>query len=416
MIETDDLLLARPHHSLSHSTADFAMPSHDASDDVPDRVIYPRSGWIRIDWKELYAYRELLGFLVLRDVSVRYKQTVLGSAWAIIQPVTMMVLFTLVFGQIAKIPTADVPYGRDLRLMDSVKDVSDLPREGKNLIVVTDINNVLHLRVFDSDGKMAVDTDEHKLTDKVQQVEELKQQLKRLPHPDELTGKEKDRLIIAVTSIVSRNLPYAVFVFAGLIPMTLFSQGFTKASASLALEEHLMSKVYFPRIMVPVAGIAVFLVDLVIAFGLYAVILLYYGIMPSWTVVFVPVLVAADLYCHDELRLDVIVSHGVLSRLPVLGAVYVADRLVLESGDLPVEHGPQSDNSLDHVAQSHVWHRSGLSVGHSRRPVGHPVPGDIHGDRARVLHVCRFLLPEDGASVRGFCIGQDRLVGESVES
>ncbi len=292
MIETDDSLLTRPHHSLSHSTADFAMPSHDASDDVPDRVIYPRSGWIRVDWKELYAYRELLGFLVLRDVSVRYKQTVLGSAWAIIQPVTMMVLFTLVFGQIAKIPTADVPYGRDLRLMDSVKDVSDLPREGKNLIVVTDINNVLHLRVFDSDGKMAVDTDEHKLTDKVQQVEELKQQLKRLPHPDELTGKEKDRLIIAVTSIVSRNLPYAVFVFAGLIPMTLFSQGFTKASASLALEEHLMSKVYFPRIMVPIAGIAVFLVDLVISFGLYAVILLYYGIMPSWTVVFVPVLVA----------------------------------------------------------------------------------------------------------------------------
>jgi lipopolysaccharide transport system permease protein len=205
MLETDDLLLAQPHPTLSPPMADRSMPSHAAVDDLSARVIFPRTGWIRIDWRELFAYRELLLYLVIRDVSVRYKQTVLGTAWAIIQPVSMMLVFTVVFGSIANLP---------------------------------------------SDG-----------------------------------------------------FPYPVFVFAGLIPWTLFSQGFAKAAASLALEEHLMSKVYFPRIFLPIAGIAVFLVDQVISLGLYALLLLYYRVVPSWTVIFVPLLVALTFIATMSLGL-----------------------------------------------------------------------------------------------------------------
>jgi lipopolysaccharide transport system permease protein len=74
-----------------------------------ETVIRPRSGWIAIDWRELWNARELLGFLVWRDVSVRYKQTVLGVAWAVLQPVFTMAIFTVIFGKLAKMPSQGVP-------------------------------------------------------------------------------------------------------------------------------------------------------------------------------------------------------------------------------------------------------------------------------------------------------------------
>lgn len=150
-----------------------------------------------IDWEELWAYHELLWFFVWRDISVRYKQTVLGSAWAILQPLMLMTIFTIVFGRFAK---------------------------------------------FDSQG-----------------------------------------------------LPYPVFVFAGLIPWTMFSQGFPQAALSLINQHNLLTKVYFPRIFVPVAAALVFVVDMAFSLGLYAVILLYYRIVPSWTIIFLPVLIFLTL-------------------------------------------------------------------------------------------------------------------------
>lgn len=80
---------------------------------TPDQqltLIRPKRGWIAIDWKELWDYRELLSVLVLRDISVRYKQTVLGVAWAVIQPVFSMVVFSIVFGRLAQMPSDGVPY------------------------------------------------------------------------------------------------------------------------------------------------------------------------------------------------------------------------------------------------------------------------------------------------------------------
>lgn len=156
-------------------------------------VIRPHKGWIGIDWSELWRYRELLYFLVWRDFKVRYKQTVLGVAWAVLQPVLSMIIFTVIFGRLAKIP--------------------------------------------------------------------------------------------------SENFPYAVFVYAGLLPWTYFSAGVHMSGLSLVAQRNLLTKIYFPRLFVPSASIGAGLVDLAISFGVYAVILVLYGIVPSWQVVFLPVLI-----------------------------------------------------------------------------------------------------------------------------
>jgi lipopolysaccharide transport system permease protein len=144
----------------------------------------------------MFAYRDLFFHLIWRDISVRYKQTVLGPAWAIVQPLTLMLIFSF-FGRFGKI---------------------------------------------DSEG-----------------------------------------------------FPYPVFVFAGLIPWTLFSQGMPQSSLSLVNQQHLLTKVYFPRLFVPVAAASVFLVDVAISLAMYSVLLLYYHVVPSWTIVFLPILVMLTL-------------------------------------------------------------------------------------------------------------------------
>ena len=90
----------------------------------------------------------------------------------------------------------------DLRLMSSLNGVSGIPTKGKNLIIVAAVNNVLHFRIFDGDGKVVVDTDEKGLTEQARQIEDLRKQLESLWLPHELTRSDKDRVITAVTSIV----------------------------------------------------------------------------------------------------------------------------------------------------------------------------------------------------------------------
>jgi len=198
MRKTEDPLISplhRRHVDSEAVRASVSMAEHGA--DFPEIVIRPQAGWIGIDWKELLAYRELLWFLVWRDVTVRYKQTILGSAWAILQPLTMMLTLTFVFGRIAQLP--------------------------------------------------------------------------------------------------SQGLPYPVFLFAGLIPWTLFSQGMPQAAQSLVNQSQLLTKVYFPRIFIPTTAAAVYLVDLAFSLGIYALVLLYYRVAPSWTVVVLPLLILLTL-------------------------------------------------------------------------------------------------------------------------
>src|SRR5436190_286102 len=94
-------------NSLSSPVVEAVLPNANTPCEL---VIRPRPGWIAIDWSELYRYRELLYFLTWRDVSVRYKQTVLGVAWAVLQPLFNMVVFTVVFGNFANMPSQGAPY------------------------------------------------------------------------------------------------------------------------------------------------------------------------------------------------------------------------------------------------------------------------------------------------------------------
>lgn len=165
----------------------------NVSSEVPVTVIQPRRGWIAIDWSELWEARELLYFLVLRDVSVRYKQTVLGVLWAVLQPLFSMLIFTVVFGKLAKMP---------------------------------------------SDGQ-----------------------------------------------------PYAVFVYAGLLPWTFFANAVTGASQSLVNQQSLLTKIYLPRLFVPSASVGGGLVDLLVSFGVLACVMLFYGVSPGSGVLALPFLV-----------------------------------------------------------------------------------------------------------------------------
>src|SRR5580693_7527410 len=107
MIETQDSLApAPPMHLTESETVGIVLPSATSGDaDAQELIIRPRSGWIGIDWREMWSCRELLGFLIWRESSVRYKQTVLGPAWAIFQPMITMAIFSVIFGRFAKMPS-----------------------------------------------------------------------------------------------------------------------------------------------------------------------------------------------------------------------------------------------------------------------------------------------------------------------
>jgi lipopolysaccharide transport system permease protein len=157
-------------------------------------VITPSSGWQLINVQELWKFRELLGFLIWRDVKVRYKQTLLGAAWAVLQPAMMMIVFTVFFSRIAKVPAGD--------------------------------------------------------------------------------------------------LPYPLFVYAGLLPWSFFSTSIANAAASVVGSERLITKIYFPRLSIPFASVGAAVIDFCIAFGLLVVLMLWYGMSPGPAILLVPVLFA----------------------------------------------------------------------------------------------------------------------------
>ena len=164
---------------------------------VPVIRIEPTSGWVSLRLAELWEYRELLYFLTWRDIKVRYKQTALGASWAVLQPLMTMVVFSLFFGKLAKIP---------------------------------------------SDG-----------------------------------------------------IPYPVFSFAALIPWTFFANGLTQSSNSLVTSSNLVKKVYFPRLAIPIGSVLSGLVDFVIAFFVLILLMLIYGIFPTWNVLWLPLFVILTL-------------------------------------------------------------------------------------------------------------------------
>ena len=171
----------------------------DAAVDLDVRVIEiePSRGWEALDLRGVWEYRELVWFLIWRDIKVRYKQASLGIAWAIIQPVMTMLVFTLIFGRLAQLP---------------------------------------------SDG-----------------------------------------------------LPYPVFTFTALLPWQLFSGALTGSANSVVNSASLISKVYFPRLVIPIASVMATLVDFSISFGVLLGLMAWYGISLRLAVVVLPLLVMLAL-------------------------------------------------------------------------------------------------------------------------
>lgn len=156
-------------------------------------IIQPAHGWIPIDLHEVWEYRELLYFLAWRDIKIRYKQTMIGAGWAIIQPFLMMVVFSLFFGHLAKVP---------------------------------------------SDG-----------------------------------------------------IPYPIFVYCALLPWQLFAHALGESSNSLVANERLITKVYFPRLVIPIAAVCGGLVDFAISFVVLLGLMTYYGVVPGVAIVTLPLFV-----------------------------------------------------------------------------------------------------------------------------
>jgi len=159
----------------------------------PTIVIQPGKGLFDLDLRAVWQYRELLYFLVWRDVKVRYKQTAIGASWAILQPLMTMLIFTVVFGNFAKIP---------------------------------------------SDG-----------------------------------------------------VPYPVFAFTALLPWTYFAQALSRSGNSLVGNAHLITKVYFPRLLIPIASAVTPAVDFVLSFLTLGLLMAWFGIRPTWGVITLPLFV-----------------------------------------------------------------------------------------------------------------------------
>jgi len=163
-----------------------------ASESTQTVVIEPPRGAAWLNLRDLWEYRELLYFLVWRDVKVRYKQTVFGVTWMVIQPVAAVAIFTIIFGWLAKLP---------------------------------------------SDG-----------------------------------------------------MPYPVFAYAALLPWNFFAGTLTRAGTSLVNSQHLITKIYFPRMVIPLSAILAGLPDACISFVVFLGLMLYYGVAPTWGAALLPVL------------------------------------------------------------------------------------------------------------------------------
>jgi lipopolysaccharide transport system permease protein len=189
--------------------------------DGPLKVIEPRPGWRLVNLAELWRHRELIYFMIWRDIAVRYKQTALGAAWAVLQPFATMVVFSLFFGKLAESATPEVPY--------------------------------------------------------------------------------------------------PLFVFAGLLPWIFFANAISSAGQSVVTLHTLVTKVYFPRLIIPMGAVGASLLDFAIAFVMLLGIMLFYGVLPGWGLLWAP-LVALGL---------VMLAVGVGALLAALTVAYRDFRFIL---------------------------------------------------------------------------------------
>lgn len=234
--------------------------------DIREIIIEPRRGWQLIDWRELREYRDLLYFLVWRDIKVLYKQTILGFSWAIIRPLFSMIVFSIVFGGLAKVP---------------------------------------------SDG-----------------------------------------------------VPYPLFSFAALLPWTYFSTSMTNSTNSLITNANMLTKVYFPRLIVPSVPVLANLVDFGIASVLLAGMMIWYRVMPTLNALFLPVL----------LILMVLTAAGIGMWLSALAIQY-----------RDVKHATEFISQILMYAAPVVWPASLIPAKYRLLYGLYPMAGVIEGFRSSLL-------------------------------
>ncbi len=152
--------------------------------------IQPSKGWARLDLREIWEYKDLLWFHTLKEVKGKYRQMALGPMWIVLQPLVNMVLFSFIFGRIAKLP--------------------------------------------------------------------------------------------------SEGIPYPIFTYVALLPWTLFQNSCEFSSNSLVSQMHIISKVYFPRLIIPFASVVSWLVDFALSFAVLLIMMLFFGFIPGWKIVFIP--------------------------------------------------------------------------------------------------------------------------------
>jgi len=183
---------------VSEATQDRPLPQEPPpAAEVPTRIIRPQRGWARIDLGALIHYRDLIWFLTKRDIQLRYRQTALGLAWAILQPVATMAVFSIFFGRLGKLP---------------------------------------------SDG-----------------------------------------------------VPYPLFVFCGLVPWQLFAYTLTESSSSLVANQSLVTKIYFPRLVIPLSATLAGLMDFLVSFVVLLGIMAWYHVMPTARLLLVPLLLLLEV-------------------------------------------------------------------------------------------------------------------------
>jgi len=192
-----------------------------AQNEFPSVHIAARRGWLALDLPELWAYRELLYFFVWRDIKVRYKQTVIGAAWAVLQPLMTMLVFSLFFGRLAKIP--------------------------------------------------------------------------------------------------SQGLPYPIFYYCALLPWTYFQTATQTATNIVVDQQRVITKIYFPRVVLPISAVLSGLLDFAISFGVFLVMMVYYHMLPTRAVIWLPAF----------MLLAILTALGVGLWLSALNALYRDVRYVV---------------------------------------------------------------------------------------
>ena len=284
---------------------EFEFPDeNEPGRELPTKPVIAIDGgrrWSGLELADLWAHRDLFYFLAWRDVKVRYKQTLLGAAWAILQPLLTMVVFTLLFGKLAHIP---------------------------------------------SEGE-----------------------------------------------------PYAIFSYAGLLPWNFFTAAVTNSSNSLVTSTNLITKVYFPRLLVPSAAVGAALVDIAIASLMLFVIMPIYGVgfHPS-LILFVPLVVLTALDCSRSRDLDVGAERKV-PRHPLCSAVRYTDFDVFDAGHLSGEL-PSRALAMGARTQSPKRHyrrfsRRNFQPSHQLERTADFNPHNFRAAGSRRLH-----LPPDGRRIR----------------